>query len=620
MKNNIDSKIKKYFNVNIEFIKLFFILFIVNILIYGQKIFYYSLPADDYMRFYGDDNTRLLITNSARWGQAFMNDYIFSGVLQIMPYLHGIIGIFSFTLLGFLTIRFFNITNKLDIFIGTLLISATPMFAHNLFFSTNITTWITLVFGLYGFMLLFKKNIYLKLLGFLLLVFSIANYQTIIQVTITITIFKLIFELININDIKSMKFILMKYIYIIAIIAIAYFVSYEINELVLRINGWEHEHRLAKAKEIAPLSNYLHRLKNTYISWIKLDHFQNQFNIFYALLSILGIFSAILLKISNNGTNTVKIIATAIIIILLASIPIIINLPVLLGLNIPPRAHFTIGWVIAGFYILQVKLFKKNFKIIPLSLSIILLIINIYYISIFFDAGIRQTNSDILRANLIVNRIRMNNQYTTEPVSFKIVGGRKFNVLGWDLKFEQPFSTHWAKYKIFKYFTDLKFKKMNESEWAKMKKYIIDKNERIYDYPGKNSIIVYKNKVVLFLDSSRINMLINKRKYLNKFKNKQPDVVAKFNIYLEDNIIYYKKEHCNKEDIKNQFFLRIYNDKNIKNNRVNKNLDFYFYDRGVLKNGTCIAAVPLKDIEYSRIYTGQFVRGKKIIWEINLYR
>jgi len=619
----LEAKVTKYFREHRDTIKLFFILFAVNLLIYGQKIFFYTLPSDDYMRFHGDDNTKMLITNSARWGQALLNDYIFSGKLQILPYLHGIVGIFCFTLMGFLTARYFARKNVWDTVLITLLISATPMLAHNLYFSTNITTWLTLLFGLIGFLILQNESSgwMEKTAGFFLLIFSIANYQTIIQILTLMILFRVIIRLMEAESFDEIKKIVAKAIFRVVILFAAYLVSYGINLLFLHYHHWSATHRLAKVNTGGGAGVYIARLKEVYSELGALNHFQKPFHLLYLVMAALGMVAVLWRWALSNRPWKIKILLLFLLVAAFASIPIVINLPILLGVDIPTRAYFAIGWAMAGFYLLQRLFLKPVLYPVTVLLSSALVLLSIYYITLFFDANIRQTEADIRRANMIVQRIRMDQNYQHEPIGLQIVGQQAFNVDGWRMKWQQPFNSYWAKYKIFRYFTDLKFHRMDHKGMREMQEYIMTHYEKIEPYPGKNSVIVHHGNATVFLSSDKINIALQKKKNLRHFpEGEKPDIHATFDLYIRDNLLFYEKKQCTKEDVQKRFFLRLYpKDKHhpvINGVRVLpfQTWDFRFPLYGEIKNGRCVAAVKLPDYPLEKIRTGQFGK-RKLDWD-----
>jgi len=619
---SLDEKIGDYLVANLRYIKIIFIVFAINLLIYGQKIFFISMPADDYMRYGGDDNTKLLITNSARWAQALLNDNIFSGELQILPYIHTIIGILSFTLMGFLTMRYLKRDNNFELIVGSLLVSATPMFAHNLFFSTNITAWITLLFGLIGFMISYRKGILYKIVGFILLVVAIANYQTIIQMIMVIISIRLMIDLLSVKEIGDIKRAFLSAFWYTIFVLLAYVISYEINELFLSHYHWVHEHRLAKATSKMGLSLYIDRLSIVYSKLPEFHYLKSWFVNLYSCIAII-IISGYIFTLSKRDIRVIpKVISLLLALLLIASIPIIINLPLLIGVDIPPRAHFTIGWVVGGFFVIGVLTLSGIFRSILYMLSIAIIIASAYYITLFFTFANKQTTMDILRANTIVERIRTHKNYKKEPIGFYVAGVSKFDIPEWHLKFEEPFSTHWAKHKIFKHFTDLNFHQLNQEDISELEHYIVENYSEIYPYPGKNSVVVYKDKAIVFLRADYIAHELNKNIYLSQFPDKEADINATFDIFIKDNLIFYKKSPCTDDDTKISFFLRVYRD--YKNSTINKKaqperFDFDFVNAGEIKDNECRAVVVLPKYDIYKIYTGQFISGRKIVWESTYY-
>jgi len=620
---SIETNIIENIQLHSKNIKLFFIIFTINIIIFGQKIFYFSLPADDYMRFYGDHNTQMLITNSARWGQALLNKYIFVDALQILPYLHGLIGVFAFTLMGFLTAQYFRREKTIDLVLITLLISTTPMLAHNLYFSTNITTWITLCLGLIGFLIAQKPSWVFKITGFVLLIFAISNYQTIIQIITLMIILNSIIRLMNLQNTQELKTIIHNSIGYLFFLFLAFLISSMINEIFLHYYHLHVTHRLAQAETGINFTLYIERLKTTYQTMVHLNYFEKQLHLLYILMGILAFIGVFIYSLRAHTKFPLKSFILVLQIILFLSIPLILNLPLLLGVDIPTRAHFTIGWALAGFYLLQRMTFNIFFKSLSSILALLIIFINIYYITIFFDANIRQTQSDIRRANMIVERIRTDEHYTNEPMGFNIQGSQKYNVLGWDMQWQQPFNSYWAKYKIFRFFTDYNFHFMSKKESNELTQYIIRHYDKIYPYPGKNSVIVHNNNAIVFLNSDKINIAINKQKNIANFSKDHPaDINASFNLYIENNTLFYYKKTCTNEDIKNKFFLRIY-PKDPVHTMINGRLggafqtwDFNFDLHGIKINGSCIAAVELpKQYEIEKIRTGQFKPGG-LDWDV----
>ncbi|RUM75153.1 MAG: hypothetical protein DSZ12_04225, partial [Sulfurovum sp.] len=451
---DIEKQVTKMVEKNSQNIQLFLIIFMVNLLIFGQKLFFYTVISDDYMRFYGDHNTKLLVTNSARWAQALLNKYLFIGNLQILPYLHGIVGIFSITLMGYLTAKYFERKKKYEIVIATLLISATPMFAHNLLFSTNITTWLSLLLGLIGFFMIEKGGKVNGIIGFVLMVFSIGNYQTFIQIIIVMIFIKAILKLFRAETKQDIKKIIIHAIFLLLLLVFAYILSFLINDIFLYYHHWHKEHRLAIAIHNSNLTTLFENIVNTYSTFINFNYFKKQLDVLYGLSAILALLGSLFFILNRSIVKSSKIIIFVLILFLFFVTPLVVNLPQILGVNIPIRAHIAVGWGISGFFALQMQTLKNFFKMFAYLLALSILVVSIYYISVLYDVANRQTQADIIRANMVVERIRTSNNYVDEPIGFYILGQKQNSVIGWkNLMFQQPFNSKWAKYKIFRYFT-----------------------------------------------------------------------------------------------------------------------------------------------------------------------
>jgi len=606
-------------------IKRFAIIYVALILIFGQRLFFYIIPSDDYMRFWGDDNTNMLITNSARWAQALLNKYVFTDAIQILPYLHGLVGIFCFAVMGYLSALYWEREKTSEIVMITLLIAATPMFAHNLYFATNITAWLTLALGMIGFFMIdLSRRMWAKFVGFIFLVFSIANYQSIIQIIALLILFRTLMLSLRATESKQIRQLIYRAFVLMAVVAAAYILSDKINDYFLHLYHLHKMHRLAQAEQHFSLIGVWQHLKHAYTTPALFLFFSKPLHLLLLLLYAIGIIMGIYLILTQRKEPArLKMLKLLLWITAFALIPPIVNLPILIGVDIPLRAHFPIGWAVAGIFMLALMVFKGIFRTAVYALAVLLIVINSYYISVFYDGCARQTQADILRANTIVSRIRIDKNYEEEPIKFAIVGQKPFNVKGWNIKWQQPFDSYWAKYKIFKYFTDLNFQKMNRQERNEIDHYIIDKGEPVHAYPGKNSIVVYNNKAVLFLNPGKMNILINKEKNIKKIPlDESPDIHSKFDLYIRDNILFYYKKECSDEDMQRKFFLRIYPEDpqhtviNGRRGGAFQTWDFHFDLFGKKENGSCIAAVKLPKYTIKQIRTGQFGEKGKLLWDI----
>jgi hypothetical protein len=525
--------------------------------------------------------------------------------------------------MGFLTARFWKCNTTFSTAMATLLIAVNPMFAHNLLFSTNITAWLSLALALYAFVAAYEGGWFAKAAAFVLMVFAIANYQTILQVVSVMLFFLFLEDILAARDMKEIRKAIWRtagwFIFLFA----AYAVSFGINEIFMKMHHFHETHRLAKAEHVR-LETVIRRLMRIYTVFIDFDHFKKTFAVLYgtmALLAYAGYTFAVWRKRTNGLMKvTVWLLATAVFIVM----PVVLNLPYILGVEIPLRAHFTAGWALAGAYMLHRRTLPGLFRTFSTLLSITILVVSAYAVTLFFDAAYRQTQADILRANMVVERIRTSPGYEKEPIGFRIIGQANHAVKGFDLKWQQPFDSYWARYPIFRHFTDLKFHSVSPNMLREIEAYIFEHYDHIDPYPGKNSVIVYKNNAVLFLNPGKINMTLDKRKFLSHIPKRAPDVKDIFDIYVEKGVVYYKKTHCSEDDIRNRFFLRVYPVADEKRMTINgirirpfQNMDFNFSWYGERKNGVCTAAVKLPDAyRIDRIRTGQFDGKGGLKWDI----
>ena len=151
--------------------------------------------------------------------------------------------------------------------------------------------------------------------------------------------------------------------------------------------------------------------------------------------------------------------------------------------------------------------------------------------------------------------------------------------------------------------------------------YIIKTKKRVYDYPGKDSVIVYKNNAILLLNASKINIFIKKERLIKQIPlDQNPVYQGKFKLYIHNNTLFYYKENCTEQDIRNKFFLRLYplNPLTKVNGKIIypfQTWDFKFWLYGKKIDHTCIAAVELPNYALKKIRTGQFA-GKGLEWDI----
>lgn len=101
-----------------------------------------------------------------------------------------------------------------------------------------------------------------------------------------------------------------------------------------------------------------------------------------------------------------------------------------------------------------------------------------------------------------------------------------------------------------------------------------------------------------------------------------PSFAADYNLYIQDNALYYAKRPCDAADTEDRFFLHIY-----PTNAADlpayggalENLDFDFINYGFLTGDRCIIRRALPEYPIERIHTGQFVHSDGgVVWEAYL--
>ena len=96
---------------------------------------------------------------------------------------------------------------------------------------------------------------------------------------------------------------------------------------------------------------------------------------------------------------------------------------------------------------------------------------------------------------------------------------------------------------------------------------------------------------------------------------------AKFDLFLERNVVVYVKQPCTDADIEARFFAHLVPNEDgglaAQSNVRFINLDFDFRKRGLLwRDGTCVARLPLPDYAQATLRTGQF--AGEVLWETTI--
>ena len=105
----------------------------------------------------------------------------------------------------------------------------------------------------------------------------------------------------------------------------------------------------------------------------------------------------------------------------------------------------------------------------------------------------------------------------------------------------------------------------------------------------------------------------------------EPAARSAFDLYLEDDTLYYLKEPCNADDVRGRFFLSVHpadvqdlpNDRSVINHHASLNFTFA-PPIGVIFGGKCMASRRLPDYPIARIETGQWIPGGERLWRAEI--
>ena len=508
-KIDIEENITSYIKNNSSNLIFFFFLFVANLFVYGQKLFFHLLATDDYAQLLTEGEERASWVG--RWFEGMIYQDILSktggSLLYILPYINTLFGIFSFTLAGFLTAQILKQKSKFNIAIVTFLCSTSPFIAHNLYFNLNTLVWFSTLLGVYGLFLAYQSR-FLGMIGFVLFVCAIGTYQTIIQVGLAIIMIKTMLDILQTRSKRESWNSIRDGLFFIAFVLVALIVSDSINRVLLKYYYHvDPVQRYATAFEIQNISVHLYRLLEIYAIKIDFLYFKDTFKFTIIVIIFSGVCG---LLFYEKKRILLKLV---VVIVLFLATPLVTFLPKLFGIYMPLRALYAGNIFIAGLFLFSTVSFRL-LKNIGFLASMFFIIISIFYINVFFYSGYRQTSSDIIRANQIVTTIRLHKNYENESklTLFKIVGRKKFSVPGWFTP-QEALNTDWSKYNVFRKFTDFKFQELDDENYKIIENKMIEKGKLIESYPAKSSIFIYNNNIVLFLDTKDINEKIKQAIY-----------------------------------------------------------------------------------------------------------
>ena len=513
-----------YYKNNKLQINTYFLSFLFIIIAFGSKLSFQSYPADDYARMISTEKW-FEQADKGRWFTSILNHFIFNQNLFISPYFNTLISLFFISFSGFVISKICVIKNQFKVFFIILIITISPFWADNLFYNSNVTVSIGVFLSTIGVYFFIKKKRILISLCFLILSYGV--YQTTFQYSILIVGSWYLLKILNVENLNNLKNLGIDLLLIFLFIIISYLTSFFINELIIKnnsiINIFSPYNTVTRKLNLLIVINKFFYLFSSPKAFIKhLTLYNTSFGITTFMIFITGLFAFLYDSIKSKKMMRYKII---IFIILLFFLAIILQLPRILTVLMPIRASFHFSILLILFLILATQSRIKLIKSLGVILSITYLTLSFQYISSFYDISTRQTQADILRANMIVNRIRMDENFEklkTNMPNFIILGEKYFAVpskyskqydsstIDWKnhnpppLYYEeQAFNRSWSKYKIFENFTDFRFKQLNNDEIKNIIHSLPDK-KNINAYPEAGSILFLENTIILILDKNLV--------------------------------------------------------------------------------------------------------------------
>ena len=503
-------------------LKTFFISFCMIIIAFGAKLVGNSYPSDDYFRIYNSENWYNQ-ADRGRWFASILNSTIFNEGFFVLPYFSGILGLFFVAASGLLTAKTWGVKNQITVGIVILITTISPFWANNLFYSSNITVCIGAFLASLGFYLVSKRNLWR--IGMFLFIISFGIYQTIFQSVLIVSITLFIINLIKVESEKELLTLVKKHsVFLIGVFG-AFIVSQLISELIMLSNDIEilfgpYNHATRDISFLKTLNKiiYIFTSPSGFVGNFILKNVY--FGIVTGLIIIIGLYS-----LAKEFINKDKIIRFKLIIVLVIALFFlagVIQMPTFLGVLMPIRSCFHFSIVIAFVAVVSLGDLKVRIRNSILILIISYLFLSLGYISKFYDLVNRQTQSDIIRVNQMVNNIRQHpdfNYSNNSKPTFQIIGRNKFSVTSDYTKLLkntsinngsnvitpshiefQPFNADWSKYKIFEHFSDFRFNKITNERAELIYKKILDNKVDVGEYPERNSIIFIDDVIVLILD------------------------------------------------------------------------------------------------------------------------
>ena len=141
----------------------------------------------------------------------------------------------------------------------------------------------------------------------------------------------------------------------------------------------------------------------------------------------------------------------------------------------------------------------------------------------------------------------------------------------------------------------------------------------IYHRVDSDALLTPQNQHLFLYDAPSLTagFLASYRSAYPSLVSSEPLAREGFDVYLDDNTVYYVKEPCEREDTKAVIFLHVFptNPEDLPHHRREHgfdNLDFDFIERGVTFDGKCTASIDLPQYGIAGFRTGSYEDGQ--VW------
>ncbi len=398
---------------------------LIAVVAYGYELFNFTLSIDEEIAMFGNREMWINYIKIGRWGTFLLNQLFFS--YSLLPYLPFLIGIFCLAMSAvFLTWHTGgNLLSKLVL--STVFIT-TPVHAYYLTFNTaapffGLAMLLTVISFIGLIRAIDQNNRILFFISVLLIVFSLAIYQAFVAFFITLAIFHLLNNLLNVPGFTFRKLI-RRGATLLLFLVIAVMV-YQLTDLLFRyffsFQGQENQEYLDNFRKYgkAPLPIILQGFKDITISFLTGKNLQvTRFGMLLTFQVLLPLLIVVFLREKMDSRNKWMILALMLLLFFAPFSLIYLN-----GSELPYRTMVALPLSMSLIWWLLYSRAPGWGKNVLLILACSLLISNTTAITRLFHGTWVSWQADRDMANRIYERICMlENREDDQPYPVVFVG------------------------------------------------------------------------------------------------------------------------------------------------------------------------------------------------------